>query len=147
MELPNIPHEVSYRDIKYPRLEFKTGNLLIVLPFGHKSTPLLEKHKSWVLKKGSFIEECLKEVSNKKIVGRSEEEFKDLTLSFVKEASKELGKGLNKVYFRKMRTKWASCSPKKNLTIKMYFEVMNKEKGIIPDSINDSVKEAWMRCH
>ncbi len=117
MELPDIPHKVSHRDVKYPRLEFKTGKLLIILPFGHKPDRLLEKHKGWVLKKSSFIEECLKDVSNKKIVERSEEEFKDLTLSFVKEASKELGKGLNKVYFRKMRTKWASCSPKKNLTI------------------------------
>jgi predicted metal-dependent hydrolase len=51
------------------------------------------------------------------LVRRSEEEFKNLILSFVKDASKELGKGLNKVYFRTMRTKWASCSSKRNLTI------------------------------
>ena len=117
MELPNIPHKVSHRGVKYPRLEFKTGELLIILPFGQKPDRLLEKHRSWILNKTRLIKECLKDTPTKKLVRRSEEEFKNLILSFVKDASKELGKGLNKVYFRTMRTKWASCSPKRNLTI------------------------------
>ena len=117
MELPNIPYKVSHRDVKYPRLEFKTGELLIILPFGQKPDRLLEKHRSWILNKTRFIRECLKDTPTKKLVRRSEEEFKNLILSFVKDASKELGKGLNKVYFRTMRTKWASCSSKRNLTI------------------------------
>ena len=117
MELPNIPYKVSYRDIKYPRLEFKTGRLLIILPFGRKPDRLLEKHGSWILKKVGFIKECLKDTPTKKLVRRSEEEFKNLIHSFVKEASEELGDGLNRVYFRTMKTKWASCSSKRNLTI------------------------------
>ncbi len=117
MELLNIPHRVSYRGVKYPRLEFKTGQLLIILPFGHKPESLLEKHRGWILNKARFIKECLKDTPTKKLVRRSEEEFKNLILSFVRDASKESGKGLNRVYFRTMRTKWASCSSKRNLTI------------------------------
>ncbi|MDI7260170.1 MAG: M48 family metallopeptidase [Thermodesulfobacteriota bacterium] len=117
MELPNIPHKVSYRGVKYPRLEFKTGELLIILPFEQKPDRLLEKHRSWILNKARFIKECLKDTSNKKLVRRSEEEFKSLILSFVTDASEELGKDLNRVYFRTMKTKWASCSSKRNLTI------------------------------
>ena len=77
----------------------------------------LDKHRSWILNKTRFIKECLKDTPTKKLVRRSEEEFKNLIHSFVKEGSKELGKGLDKVYFRTMRTKWASCSSKRNLTI------------------------------
>ena len=117
MELPNIPYRVSHRDVKYPRIEFKTGNLLLILPFGFKPVPLLEKHRSWILKKTGFIKECLKETRNKQIVERTEKQFRDLIYSFVKGASKELGGELNNIYFRTMKTKWASCSAKRNLTI------------------------------
>jgi len=117
MGLLNIPYKVSHRDIKYPRLEFKTGELLLVLPFGYEANALLEKHRSWILKKARFIKECFKDTPNKKLVRRSEEEFKDLILSFVKGASKELREELNKIYYRTMKTKWASCSSKRNLTI------------------------------
>ena len=34
MEAEDIDYKVSYRDVKYPRLELKTGNLLLVLPHG-----------------------------------------------------------------------------------------------------------------
>jgi predicted metal-dependent hydrolase len=117
MELPNIPYRVSHRDVKYPRIEFKTGNLLFILPFGFKPVPLLEKHRSWILKKTGFIKECLKETRNKQIVERTEKQFRDLIYSFVKGASKELGGELNNIYFRTMKTKWASLSSKRNLTI------------------------------
>ena len=128
MELPNIPHRLSYRSVKYPRLEFKTGELLIILPFGHKPDRLLEKHRSWILKKSQFIEDCLRDNSNKKTVERTEEEFKSLICLLAEKASKGLGERLNKIYFRTMRTKWASCSSKRNLTI-------NKLMKYLPDHL------------
>ena len=117
MELLNIPYSVSHRNVKYPRLEFRTGKLLLILPFDLKPDVLLEKHTSWIIKKTGFIKECLKETSKKKIVRRTEEEFRDLIYSSIKKASKELGGRLKKVYFKKMKTKWASCSAKRNLTV------------------------------
>jgi len=117
MELHNIRYEVSYRAVKYPRLEFKTGELLIVLPFGHKPGVLLDKYKGWILKKFDFIKECLKNAKDKELINRTDEEFKELVYFLVKKTSKELGVKLNHIYFRKMRTKWASLSSAKNLTI------------------------------
>ncbi len=127
MGLPNIPYKMSHRNVKYPRLEFKTGELLLVLPFGCKPDPLLDKHRNWVLKKIAFIKECLKEASNKKIVERTEREFKDLIYSFVKRTSKELGSKLNKIYFRTMKTKWASLSGKRNLTINKLMKYLPED--------------------
>ncbi len=46
-----INYEIVHRNIKYPRLEFKTGKLLVVLPKDHKDCgDLIEKHKGWIFK-------------------------------------------------------------------------------------------------
>ena len=117
MVLEGVEYKVSYRKVKYPRLEFKTGELLLILPFGHDPETLLEKHRDWIVKKKGLINGCLRNSSGKEIVEREDEEFKDLIYLIVERISRELDVKVNKVYFRKMRTKWASCSTKKNLTI------------------------------
>lgn len=173
MGLKGTEYKVSYRNVKYPRLEFKTGELLLILPYGEDPEVILEKHKNWVLKKTKFIKECFRFPSNKEIVKRTDKDFRELVHSLVEIISKELGlkvspvrklrrplldksqsngvallndisyltgrsiksrsrkrgiftpwqatghfsNGVNNIYFRKMRTKWASCSPKRNLII------------------------------
>ncbi len=117
MELLNIPYKVSHRAVKYPRLEFKTGELLIVLPFGAKPEILLDKYKNWIIKQFNFIKGCLESTENRKLIMRSEEMFRKLIHSLTRETAKELRVELNHIYFRMMRTKWASISPAKNLTI------------------------------
>lgn len=117
MVLNNYSYEVSHRNIKYPRVELKTGKLLFVLPLGYDPDVLFEKHKSWIHKKINFIEECLDSARDKELADRSDEEFKRLINRITKEASLDLKVKINKIYFRKMRTKWASLSPLKNLTV------------------------------
>lgn len=112
-----IPYNVSYRNIKYPRLEFKTGELLFVLPFGYKPDYLLDKHRKWILQKSDFIRKCLKESINSKLSKSTEKQFKTLVNSFVGKASEEMGVELNNIFYRNMKTKWASCSSKRNLTV------------------------------
>jgi predicted metal-dependent hydrolase len=117
MELPNIPYSISHRNVKYPRLEFRTGKLLLILPFGRKPGPILDKYKRWILNKVAFVEECLKQASDKRMVERTEKEFRNLTHSLIGKALMKMGGRLNHIYFRTMKTKWASLSSKKNLTI------------------------------
>jgi len=126
MVLNNYSYKVSYRDIKYPRVELKTGKLLFVLPLGHSSDILYEKHRSWIFKKISFIEGCLDSAKNKELVERSDEEFKRLIYKVTEEASINLKVRINKVYFRKMRTKWASLSSSKNLTVNRFMKYLPK---------------------
>lgn len=47
-DVSNFPYDVAFRDIKYPRLEFKTGTLLVVLPKGENETRILRKHRRWI---------------------------------------------------------------------------------------------------
>lgn len=117
MELERFQPEISYRQIKYPRLELRTGKLCLILPHGQDPGPLLEKHQNWIRKKTGFIEKCLRESDAKELNYRTENDFRRLAASLTYKAAKKLKVEVNHIYFRKMKTKWASCSPKGNLTL------------------------------
>lgn len=113
-----IKYKVVYRKIKYPRLEFKTGELLLVMPLGRDHEKLIEKHKDWIHEKQSLIKNTLKEAKNKKLeLKRTNQDFEEIAYGSVDIFSKELGVKVNKVYFRRMNSKWGSCSSNKNLTL------------------------------
>jgi len=114
----NVDYEVIYRNVKYPRLEFKTGELILILPKNYQNhEDIIEKHKKWINEKKNFIERSLIESKDKKLVERNFKEFKLLACHLAGKISKELKLEINKIYFRKMKTKWGSCSSKKNLTL------------------------------
>jgi predicted metal-dependent hydrolase len=117
MDLENIPHKISYRKIRYPRIEFTTGELHFVLPLNARPEGLFDKHERWIHKKRAFIAECLKESRKREVVRRSDGEFKGVVLSLMMKAADELNVKLNNVIFRFMRTKWASLSVNKNIII------------------------------
>ena len=114
-----IKYKVDYRDIKYPRLEYKTGTLLLVLPKNYNdAASLIEKHKKWIIKKEQIIAEALEEAKKKTLnLSRTEKELKTLIHSIIKEYQQEFNLKVNSVFFRRMKTKWASYSSKGNLTI------------------------------
>jgi hypothetical protein len=115
----DVEYKVIRRNIKYPRLEFKTGNLLLVLPEDYSEpSEIIEKHKDWIYQRDSIIKKALKDAQRKNLnLQRTVEELRDLVYSAAEEFSKELKLDINKIYLKKMRSKWASCSSRKNLTV------------------------------
>ena len=132
MEAEDIDYKVSYRDVKYPRLELKTGNLLLVLPHGQDPSKIAEKHRDWINQKTELIRTSLKDSMSKKIFERDDREFKDVVRLFAEKISQELDVGVNRIYFRRMKSKWASCSSKGNLTI-------NTLLGYLPEELIEYV--------
>ena len=114
-----INYDIVHRNIKYPRLEFKTGRLLLVLPKGHTDYgDLIEKHQDWILKRSSEIAAALEQAQKKKLdLERTDEELKQMIGCIVENISSDLKINLNNIYFRSMKSKWGSCSPNKNLMI------------------------------
>lgn len=114
----DVSYDVDYRDIRYPRLEFKTGALLLVLPKDYRNhEELIEKHKTWIYYRSTLIRNALKDSRKKSLEEKTDEEFRALVHSIVEKVSGELKLNMSRVYFRKMKSKWGSCSSKKNLTI------------------------------
>lgn len=112
-----VKYKISRRKVRYPRLEFKTGQLVIIAPYGLEVLPLIEKHKNWISNKTKFIYETRKEVENEKLARRNEETFRALIKQMTEKARKILKVTPRKISFRLMKTKWASCSKRKNLIL------------------------------
>lgn len=113
------PYQIDYRNIKYPRLEFKTGSLLLVLPKNHENeTKIIEKHKDWIHKKEQTIRRALEEAKGKDLIlTRNDKELKNQVHSIAYRFREEFNFNVNRIYFRKMKTKWGSYSKKRNLTV------------------------------
>src|SRR4030066_1778636 len=118
--LPNpTENTVDYRNVKHPRLEFKTGTLLMILPkTGWTPQQVLEKNGGWIKRKQATIDAAIRHTSETALVNtRTEKMLRTLVNRHAEAAQKELNTKINRIYFREMRTKWASHSQSNNLTV------------------------------
>lgn len=115
-----IKYTTDYRNVKYPRLEFKTGDLLLVLPKEHHESEgeLIEKHKDWINNKHAQIIAAMHNGRKKQLnMERDEEVFKDYVREMAAMYLKELKLNAESIRFRKMKSKWASCTIDGNITV------------------------------
>jgi len=116
-----IEYTACYRNIRYPRLEFKTGRLVVIMPKGQKNeNDIIEKHKRWIFKKNALIHKAIKDTGNiKRCPVKSIDEFKSYISKLVKKYGIQNGTNgkIDKIYFREMKSKWGSLSSNRNLTI------------------------------
>jgi hypothetical protein len=119
MHNENGTYTTVYRNIRYPRLELKTGTLILILPKDYtKEKQLLEKHQKWITQKQQIIQTALKQAETTQLdESRTLQELKALTKTIVQQTESELETKINRIFYRKMKTKWASYSKNKNLTI------------------------------
>lgn len=122
----DVEYDVVHRDIKYPRLELKMGNLLVVLPKGYRNhEKLIEKHKNWIYNKISTLKNSMEETKHRKLnLKRTDPEFRNLVHFFAEKISRELNVSFNRIYFRKMTSRWGSCSSRKNININTFLKYL-----------------------
>jgi predicted metal-dependent hydrolase len=143
----DIEYTLDYRDVKHPRLEYKTGTLLLILPKTYKSEKeTLEKYRGWIRKKESVIRKALEEAQTKNInQTRTDKELKKLVKQTAQNYQTELNTRINKIYFRKMKTKWASHSKNGNLTINTLLKYL--PENIIEYIVYHEITHAIERKH
>jgi len=169
-------YRVERRQVKYPRLEFKSINeLLVILPIGNSNgLEFLDKKENWISKKLKEINDALKIVKsykekiednllflgdfyelevlkgdynirlnkNKFVITTPKEilsikflkewftnELKKNIIDYLKLYSDELDFSYNKlnIIIRLQKTKWASCTSKKNLNFNLKLIFLPKE--------------------
>lgn len=123
----HFPYTISHRDVKHPRLEFRTGTLLIILPKGQDENRVLKKHRQWIDRKYQFIHDAINASATLHIESRTKEEFRTLVRELINNFSQELGCAPNKLFIKKMCTKWASCSKSGNLTVNSLGQYLPKD--------------------
>ncbi|MDA3792881.1 MAG: M48 family metallopeptidase [Elusimicrobia bacterium] len=114
-----IPYRLSRRDVKYARFEFKTGNLVVIVPRRLKNVKkIIKDHKNWIYKNFTRIQKALNEDSLRKVnFERSREELKQIASEKAVKYSNEMAVSVNKIFIRKMATRWGSLSSKRNITL------------------------------
>ncbi len=117
-------YKVFYRRVKYARVEIKSGELRVIVPFGIKADAVVERHRKWVEKKMREIKRIKIEAEKLKPVERTEAEFRNLIMDFISEAEKTFGLKAKNVNFRKMKTRWGSCSSNGNITVNRLARVL-----------------------
>jgi predicted metal-dependent hydrolase len=122
-------YTIIYRNIKHPRLEYKTGTLTLILPKTHKNPEqILQKYQKWIKRKQQTITKALEEAKNKTIIqNRTQKQLETLVDTLVKKYQKELNTKINKVFYRKMKTKWASHSSNNNLTVNTLLKYLPQD--------------------
>lgn len=166
----DLPYRVERRHVRYPRLEFKTGELLAILPKSWKDeTHLLEKKMNWISKKHGEIQKAIEKIKTQKKNGRGlfvmgyffevhedgslkidfdekwiecnlgdQNQLKRLVTILKKkllnelepaaeEYSKKFGVKFNRIFIRRQKTKWASCSSKGNLSFNFWLICLPRE--------------------
>ena len=124
-----VEYTILHRKVKYPRLEIKTDVLQIIIPIDYHGTgELIKKHESWIYKKLSHIKHLQKESENRKLnLNRTDNEFKEMILFMVENISKEMDLKVNHVKFRRMKSRWGSCSSHRNLNFNLYLKYLPVE--------------------
>jgi predicted metal-dependent hydrolase len=120
-------YRVNYRAVRYPRLEFKTGTLLVIVPNDYKGevSDIVGKHERWVHECKVIIERAIKDAETKALdLRRSEEEFRELVAQLVQTYAAKQDCAIGSLYFRKLNSKWASCSAQNNLTFNRYMRFL-----------------------
>jgi hypothetical protein len=107
-----VEYHVFHRKVKYARLEIKNGAINLIMPHGFNDhSKLMKKHEKWIYQKISRLNVLKEESNNRKLnLTRNKEKFRKLVKSMVDELSGEMGLSVNRITFRKMKTRWGSCS-------------------------------------
>ena len=94
-------------------------NLLMILPkTGWTPEQVLEKYGGWIKRKQGTINTAVQQTTETTLIKtRTEKMLKTLAHRYVEAAQTDLHTKINKIYFKKMKTKWASHSRNNNLTI------------------------------
>ena len=92
-------YNVEYRNVKHPRLEFKTGTLLIILPkTGWTPEQVLEKYGEWIKRKQGTISTAIQQSAETSLIKtRTEKMLKTLVNRYAEAAQKELNTKINDI--------------------------------------------------
>ena len=112
-----IKYKVVKRKIKYPRLELKTGGLVVVIPRdGDFDVPeFIFKHKDWINNKQSLIKKFSRVKISLRDQALTKEGLRDLIFNLIDQYGKVIKIKPKRIIIKNMKSKWGSCSSNKNL--------------------------------
>lgn len=124
MDLRSIPYKITYKKIRNPRIEYRAGALNLVVPHGYDAELLLDKYKKWIIKKRTYLQECLDISVKSDLVLREEPEFEALVYEITARLCAEMELDIKEIVFRKMKARWASMTSKRKMTVNRSLRIL-----------------------
>lgn len=115
--MSGIKYRIIRRQVRYPRLEVWGNEIWVIVPKNMDPWRVVRENGSWLVRQIELAREAI-ELSRKiKFVPRTRRKFRSLIERIVQEYSRELGIKVNRVFVRKVRSAWGSCSGRGNIVI------------------------------
>ncbi|WP_406660190.1 M48 family metallopeptidase [Methanolobus sp. ZRKC3] len=124
-----IAYEVIRRNVKNPKLEYGRSKLKVIVPEKYTDPEgLIQRHRRWIYNRHSRMQSILSGAKQLELdAERCEEDFRALVHILVNTIGNEKGVKPEKVRFRKMKTKWGSCSSKGNLNFNSHMRQLPED--------------------
>ncbi len=126
-----LEYTIEKRNVKRARLEFRRDSLFIVVPLKRSFDipSFIERHKAWIEKKQKHLE-ILKSIYNAGVkYQRTQVELHELIKGFLEKGFEKLGVKPKQIRFRKMRSRWGSCTSGGVVTLNAHIQ--NLPEGLI----------------
>jgi predicted metal-dependent hydrolase len=127
LNVNGISCQVVRKNIRRVRIAFNSGRLRVVLPRHMDPLLIIDQHKKWILEKHEWFQQQQLLAGQLELVHRSNAEFLDL----VRELSRLYGEALAVrpmgIGFRKMKSKWGSCSSTGKILLNTWLQVLPEE--------------------
>ncbi|MCX6556438.1 MAG: M48 family metallopeptidase [Candidatus Aminicenantes bacterium] len=127
VELEGITCQVVRRDSRRIRIAFHGGRLWVTLPRHVDPLPVIGRHRQWILKKHQWFERQRLLAERLELVCRSGEEFLGLVRELSGRYGELLGVKPSAIGFRKMKSKWGSCSSRGKVSLNTWLQALPDE--------------------
>jgi predicted metal-dependent hydrolase len=118
--------EIIHRQVKNSRLEIRDGFLRLILPNGvNNYQHILQKNEEWIYKKLVNYNQLQIYAEKRDLdLNRDNEKFKRLVISYMNQYSRKMQVKVNKITFKKMKSRWGSCSSQRNISINLLLKCL-----------------------
>lgn len=127
LDLDGIPCQVVRRSNRRVRIAFLSGRLRMVLPRNLDPLTIIDRYKKWILDKHEWFQQQRLLAERLELVHRSNEEFLGLVRALSGRYADVLAARPAGIGFRRMKSKWGSCSSLGKITLNTWLQVLPEE--------------------
>ncbi len=125
----DIAYTIIKRNIKNPRLEFKHGDLFVIVPTrgNFDVEAFVARHAAWIKKHAGYFERIKNTASALLLEPRLAADFEAVVMRYIDEGFLQYGVRPHMVRFKTMRSRWGSCTNTGIITINLKLRYFSDE--------------------
>lgn len=115
--MSGIRYRIIRRRVKYPRLEIWGNEIWIIVPGNMDPWRMMRENRGWLIRQIEIARKAAELSGKIRLVPRTRRKFRSLVERVVREYAEELGVEVNRIFVRRVKSAWGSCSGRGNITI------------------------------